>query len=62
MIRSTGPLNAMQCASLSWSDSDEPQSTRYDDCYLSRDGGHAESDHIFLEGNRLAVRFRAATA
>ncbi|MZR62115.1 bifunctional tRNA (5-methylaminomethyl-2-thiouridine)(34)-methyltransferase MnmD/FAD-dependent 5-carboxymethylaminomethyl-2-thiouridine(34) oxidoreductase MnmC [Alcanivorax sp. DP30] len=44
-------------ANLDWQDS-TPVATDYNDPYFSRQDGMAESRYVFLEGNRLADRFR----
>lgn len=48
-------------AKLRWEDGDVPVSERFDDPYYSRADGLAESRHVFLDGNDLEARFRAAT-
>lgn len=48
-------------AKLRWEDGDVPVSERFDDPYYSRTDGLAESRHVFLDGNDLEARFRAAT-
>lgn len=48
-------------AKLRWEDGDVPVSERFDDPYYSRTDGLAESRHVFLDGNDLKARFRAAT-
>lgn len=37
-----------------------PWSARFGDIYFSSDGGHSESRHVFLEGNRIAERWNKA--
>lgn len=46
-------------AKLHWSESGAPLSGTYDDIYFSRENGLAETDWVFLRGNRLAERWRA---
>lgn len=48
-------------AKLRWEDGDVPVSERFADPYYSRSDGLAESRHVFLDGNDLEARFRAAT-
>ena len=42
---------------LQWNDSDQPFSTEYQDIYFSRSSGLDETEHVFIEGNRLRQRF-----
>jgi len=51
----------IEAASLSWQD-DTPVSDQFDDIYFNKDGGIAETDYVFLQGNRLAERFAQCTA
>lgn len=44
---------------LQWEDSGAPRSGAFGDIYFSRDNGLAETDHVFLQQNRLAERWRA---
>ena len=37
----------------------QPYSAHYDDVFASRDGGEAEAQHVFIDGNRLPQRFAA---
>ena len=48
----------MQAPDLHWDDDGAPQHRGFADRYYSRDGGAAETEHVFLAGNRLAARFR----
>lgn len=48
---------ALEQADLLWQDDGAPYSPRYNDVYFSRDGGLAETHHVFLEGNRLQQRW-----
>ncbi len=41
---------------LQWKNS-QPYSERYDDVFFSRAGGEAESQHVFIDANRLTQRF-----
>ena len=45
-------------ARLDWRDG-HPLSSVFGDVYYSRDDGLAEACHVFLDGNRLATRWRA---
>ena len=49
-----GPLAP---ARIDWQQ-DTPVAIDFDDPYFSRDNGAAESDHVFVAGNRLGERFR----
>lgn len=53
---STPPEN-IENADLQWQESGAPYSTQFDDIYFSRGGGLAETEHVFLAGNRLAQRW-----
>ena len=44
---------------LGWLEDGTPYSTRFDDVYYSREDGRAESEYVFLRGNRLQERFAA---
>ena len=52
------PLTALSAPSLTWSDT-SPHSDAFDDVYFSREGGRAETEHVFLNTNRLPERFAA---
>lgn len=47
-------------ANISWQDDGAPYSADYDDVYFSRQGGPAETDHVFLRANDLQTRWQAA--
>lgn len=47
----------IQPANIDWQDN-VPVASDYNDPYFSRQDGMAESRYVFLEGNRLAERFR----
>ncbi|UNG20448.1 bifunctional tRNA (5-methylaminomethyl-2-thiouridine)(34)-methyltransferase MnmD/FAD-dependent 5-carboxymethylaminomethyl-2-thiouridine(34) oxidoreductase MnmC [Stutzerimonas zhaodongensis] len=51
-----------QHAELDWDENGQPQSRRYGDVYFSRGSGMAETNHVFLQPNRLAERFAALQA
>ncbi|MDF1644409.1 MAG: bifunctional tRNA (5-methylaminomethyl-2-thiouridine)(34)-methyltransferase MnmD/FAD-dependent 5-carboxymethylaminomethyl-2-thiouridine(34) oxidoreductase MnmC [Pseudomonadales bacterium] len=42
---------------LQWNDTGQPYSTEYQDIYFSRTSGLDETEHVFIEGNRLRQRF-----
>ncbi|MBV1915454.1 MAG: bifunctional tRNA (5-methylaminomethyl-2-thiouridine)(34)-methyltransferase MnmD/FAD-dependent 5-carboxymethylaminomethyl-2-thiouridine(34) oxidoreductase MnmC [Pseudomonadales bacterium] len=42
---------------IQWNDSGQPYSTEYQDIYFSRSSGLDETEHVFIEGNRLRQRF-----
>ena len=42
---------------LGWTDNSVPISTRFDDPYYSKEDGRAETSHVFINGNRLGVRW-----
>ena len=42
---------------MEWRAGGLPVSTRFDDPYFNIDNGFAETEHVFLEGNRLSDRF-----
>ncbi|MDY7117672.1 bifunctional tRNA (5-methylaminomethyl-2-thiouridine)(34)-methyltransferase MnmD/FAD-dependent 5-carboxymethylaminomethyl-2-thiouridine(34) oxidoreductase MnmC [Halomonas sp. SSL-5] len=56
------PLAALETARLDWrsdaSGEAAPHSPAFDDVYFSRHDGRAETEHVFVAGNRLAERFR----
>ena len=55
------PLAALETARLDWQRDDTgeeaPRSAAFDDVYFSRHDGRAETEHVFLGGNRLPQRF-----
>ncbi|MDT8894477.1 bifunctional tRNA (5-methylaminomethyl-2-thiouridine)(34)-methyltransferase MnmD/FAD-dependent 5-carboxymethylaminomethyl-2-thiouridine(34) oxidoreductase MnmC [Halomonas sp. I1] len=57
------PLAGLPRAHLDWrpddGGDDAPHSSEFDDVYFSRHDGRAETEHVFLEANRLPERFRA---
>jgi len=57
------PLAALETARLDWRDDPDgeaaPHSAAFDDVYFSRQDGRAETEHVFLAGNRLPERFAA---
>ncbi|MDR5900771.1 bifunctional tRNA (5-methylaminomethyl-2-thiouridine)(34)-methyltransferase MnmD/FAD-dependent 5-carboxymethylaminomethyl-2-thiouridine(34) oxidoreductase MnmC [Halomonas icarae] len=56
------PLAALDNACLDWrndaSGEAAPHSSAFDDVYFSRHDGRAETEHVFVAGNRLTERFR----
>lgn len=46
-------------ADIDWQEGDLPYSSRFDDIYFSRQGGLAETEHVFLAANRLRERWQA---
>ncbi|WP_447553841.1 bifunctional tRNA (5-methylaminomethyl-2-thiouridine)(34)-methyltransferase MnmD/FAD-dependent 5-carboxymethylaminomethyl-2-thiouridine(34) oxidoreductase MnmC [Vreelandella sp. EE22] len=50
------PLEALTAPELTW-DNAAPHSSRFDDVYFSREDGRAETEHVFLNANRLPERF-----
>lgn len=54
--RPTGPR--LDPAQLEWQQ-DTPVSRTFDDIYFNRDGGSAETEHVFLAGNDLPERWTA---
>ncbi|WP_276852560.1 bifunctional tRNA (5-methylaminomethyl-2-thiouridine)(34)-methyltransferase MnmD/FAD-dependent 5-carboxymethylaminomethyl-2-thiouridine(34) oxidoreductase MnmC [Enterobacter oligotrophicus] len=49
--------NAIQPANLEFNAEGTPVSRDFDDVYFSNDNGLEETRYVFLEGNRLSVRF-----
>lgn len=48
----------LQPAHLAFRDDGTPYSTRYGDVYHTHQGGLAQAQHVFIEGNRLSERWR----
>jgi len=46
-------------AQIDWDDQGRPHSRQYDDVYFSKNEGIEETQHVFLEQNRLRERFAA---
>ncbi|WP_020409449.1 bifunctional tRNA (5-methylaminomethyl-2-thiouridine)(34)-methyltransferase MnmD/FAD-dependent 5-carboxymethylaminomethyl-2-thiouridine(34) oxidoreductase MnmC [Hahella ganghwensis] len=46
-------------ASIDWSDDSTPVSDQYQDVYFSRLNGKAETEHVFINGNRLRERYQS---
>ncbi|WP_136256016.1 bifunctional tRNA (5-methylaminomethyl-2-thiouridine)(34)-methyltransferase MnmD/FAD-dependent 5-carboxymethylaminomethyl-2-thiouridine(34) oxidoreductase MnmC [Onishia niordana] len=57
------PLAALEVARLDWprddTDSEAPHSSAFDDVYFSRHDGRAETEHVFINANRLPERLAA---
>ncbi|CAM3393547.1 bifunctional tRNA (5-methylaminomethyl-2-thiouridine)(34)-methyltransferase MnmD/FAD-dependent 5-carboxymethylaminomethyl-2-thiouridine(34) oxidoreductase MnmC [Halomonas lysinitropha] len=55
------PLSGLESARLEWHRVDggdeAPHSTTFDDVYFSRHDGRAETEHVFIDANRLPERF-----
>ena len=51
-------FSALTPAQIDWQDN-TPVAPAFADPYFSRDGGAAESDHVFVAGNQLSQRFAA---
>lgn len=55
------PLTGLNLARLDWATdatgARAPLSTQFDDVYFSAHDGRAETEHVFLDGNRLSERF-----
>src|SRR5690606_30291887 len=48
----------LENAEIRWQESGAPWSTRFADIYFSREGGVAETHHVFLDANRLLKRWQ----
>lgn len=59
MIRSTGPLGALEVAAVEWTEPGEPRSKKFADVYFSHGHGDAEKEHTFIAGSQLADRLAA---
>ena len=53
------PSAMNQSPAISWSETDTPRSTRFDDSYYNPEAGLDEARHVFLYGNDLPARLRA---
>ncbi|APE31324.1 FAD-dependent cmnm(5)s(2)U34 oxidoreductase [Halomonas aestuarii] len=57
------PLAGLQTARLDWrrdeGGEEAPHSRAFDDVYFSRHDGRAETEHVFIDANRLPERFAA---
>lgn len=51
------PPATIEQPKLVWSEDGTPRSVTFDDIYFSSEDGLAETEHVFLNGNRLAERF-----
>ncbi|ROS04819.1 tRNA 5-methylaminomethyl-2-thiouridine biosynthesis bifunctional protein [Sinobacterium caligoides] len=61
-MSSTPSSNNITPADVRFSDDNTPASIEFDDFYFSTDGGLAESQYTFIEGNNLIDRWRALPA
>ncbi|WP_409365767.1 bifunctional tRNA (5-methylaminomethyl-2-thiouridine)(34)-methyltransferase MnmD/FAD-dependent 5-carboxymethylaminomethyl-2-thiouridine(34) oxidoreductase MnmC [Halomonas sp. PAMB 3264] len=50
------PLETLTAPPLTWEDT-APHSSQFGDVYFSREDGRAETEHVFLNANRLPERF-----
>ncbi|MBF8731433.1 bifunctional tRNA (5-methylaminomethyl-2-thiouridine)(34)-methyltransferase MnmD/FAD-dependent 5-carboxymethylaminomethyl-2-thiouridine(34) oxidoreductase MnmC [Pseudomonas guariconensis] len=55
------PDTLLQHAQIDWDDQGRPHSRQYDDVYFSKNEGIEETQHVFLEQNRLRERCAALT-
>lgn len=55
------PDTFLQHAQIDWDDQGRPHSRQYDDIYFSKNEGIEETQHVFLEQNRLRERCTALT-
>ncbi|WP_438307231.1 bifunctional tRNA (5-methylaminomethyl-2-thiouridine)(34)-methyltransferase MnmD/FAD-dependent 5-carboxymethylaminomethyl-2-thiouridine(34) oxidoreductase MnmC [Pseudomonas guariconensis] len=55
------PDTFLQHAQIDWDDQGRPHSRQYDDVYFSKNEGIEETQHVFLEQNRLRERCTALT-
>lgn len=46
------------CETIIWEENDTPVAVRFDDPYYSKKDGRAETQHVFINGNKLAERFQ----
>lgn len=53
-------LPSITPAAVTWEENGTPVSATYGDVYFSRESGLAETQHVFLQGNRLPERFADA--
>lgn len=49
-------------AEIDWQEGNLPYSARFDDIYFSRQGGLAETEHVFLAANRVRERWQELEA
>ena len=50
----------MSDSNIEWLESGEPYSKNFNDIYFSKENGLAESQYVFLDGNKLHKRFQKA--
>lgn len=48
---------SLECAKLDWDEQAQPISPQFDDIYFSKENGLAETEYVFLEGNKLKARW-----
>ncbi len=53
------PEQSEPFAAISWEAGEVPHSTRFDDPYFAREGGRAETRHVFIAANGLPQRWQA---
>lgn len=60
-ISNSDPADPSQEGPLVWNEGDMPYSTEFGDHFYSRDDGRLECGHVFIDGNRLPVRWTSDT-
>ena len=58
MNRDNRPWAPTPAPELDWTEGSEPYSRQFEDLYYSREDGMAESQHVFLAGNKLPQRWQ----
>ncbi|MFT5508148.1 MAG: tRNA U34 5-methylaminomethyl-2-thiouridine-forming methyltransferase MnmC [Hyphomicrobiaceae bacterium] len=53
------PNHSEPFAAISWNEGDTPVSIQFDDPYFAREGGRAETRHVFLAANDLPTRWQS---
>lgn len=53
------PDQIIENADILWQETGAPYSSRFEDIYFSRQGGLAETEHVFIDANRLRERWGA---
>lgn len=51
------PDQIIENADILWQETGAPYSSRFEDIYFSRQGGLAETEHVFIDANRLRQRW-----
>ncbi|MCD8512127.1 MAG: hypothetical protein LRY63_00880 [Nitrincola sp.] len=54
-------MKLLKSATIRW-ESGVPVSEFFDDIYFNKDGGVAETEHVFIHGNQLIERFEQLKA